>query len=417
MQVQQDRSGSDDLARTQTQDSLPLITNDQARRLLLARQGLADNPGRRLDKDGLLDLIEKLGFVQIDSINTVERAHHHILFCRNQTYRQKQLSHLIERDASLFENWTHDAAVIPCRFYPFWHRRFQREERRLAERFRLSRREGFEAYLAAVRGRIEREGPLMARDFGENGKKASGGWWDWHLEKVALEFLWRTGVLAVARRENFQKVYDLSERVIPCAQREERPSEEAFVDWSCRSALERLGFATHGELAAFWDMLAPAEAKAWCAAQRGRTIQEVLVEPADGGKPRPAFVPMGLIEALDDLPEPPARLRALNPFDPLIRDRKRLERIFGFHYRIEVFVPAAKRQYGYYVFPLLEGARLIGRIDMKHERLDGNRLAIKGLWLEPKVRMSRGRRQRLESELNRIRRFVGAESVDPLPDC
>ncbi len=405
------------MAKTQTANALPVITNSQARHLLLARQGLSDNPGRRLDKGGLLQLIEKLGFVQVDSINTVERAHHHILFCRNQTYRQKQLAHLIERDASLFENWTHDAAVIPCRFYPFWHRRFQREEQRLAVRWRISRCEGFEDYLSAVQRRIEREGPLMARDFGENGKKASGGWWDWHLEKVALEFLWRTGVLAVARRENFQKVYDLADRVIPRPHLDQRPSKEDFVDWSCRSALDRLGFATHGELAAFWDMLGPAEAKTWCRAQRGRTIQEVLVEPADGGKPRAAYVPLGLIEALDSLPEPPARVRTLNPFDPLIRDRNRLERIFGFRYRIEVFVPAPKRQYGYYVFPLLEGERLVGRIDMKHERQAGNRLAVKGLWLEPKVRMSRGRRQRLESELNRIRRFVGAESVDPLPEC
>ena len=103
------------------------------------------------------------------------------------------------------------------------------------------------------------------------------------------------------------------------------------------------------------------------------------------------------------MPEPPRRLRVLSPFDPLIRDRKRCARLFGFHYRIEVFVPAAKRRYGYYVFPLLEGDRLIGRLDMKHDR-DSGALTVKGLWLEPKVRLSTARKNRLEAELERQRR-------------
>ena len=115
-----------------------------------------------------------------------------------------------------------------------------------------------------------------------------------------------------------------------------------------------------------------------------------------------------MLEQLDDLPKPPPRIRALNPFDPVIRDRKRLERLFGFHYRIEVFVPAAKRQYGYYVFPLLEGDRFIGRIDMTHDARNGGVLKVTGLWLEPKVAMTQGREQKLHAELKRIQRFVGA---------
>ncbi len=109
-----------------------MISNRAARRLLLASSGLSDDPTRRLDDAALLDLIERMGFVQIDSIRTVERAHHHILFSRNQNYRREQLVRLIDGQASLFENWTHDAAIIPSRFYPFWRRRFERDRDRLA---------------------------------------------------------------------------------------------------------------------------------------------------------------------------------------------------------------------------------------------------------------------------------------------
>ena len=392
-----------------------LISNRAARRLLLASQGLSDDPTRRLDDAGLLDLIERMGFVQIDSIRTVERAHHHILFSRNQNYRREQLVRLIDGEASLFENWTHDAAIIPSRFYPFWRRRFERDRERLAERWRNRGRDGFEAYLSHVLERIGREGPLMARDFGEERKKGSGGWWDWHHEKTALEFLWRTGALAVARREGFQKVYDLPERVIPREHLDGLPSRGAFVDWKCRSALARLCFATPGELAAFWGTLSPAEAKAWCDREMGRAVTRVLVEPADGSKCRPAFAPSDILERLEDPPAPPPRIRALNPFDPLIRDRARLQRLFGFPYRIEVFVPAAKREYGYYVFPLLEGDRFIGRLDMKHERQDGGGLSVTGLWLQPGVAMTWTRRDKLQAELKRIQKFVGAEAVDIAP--
>ena len=393
----------------------PVISNRAARRLLLASQGLSDDPTRRLDDAGLLDLIERMGFVQIDSIRTVERAHHHILFSRNQNYRREQLVRLIDGEASLFENWTHDAAIIPSRFYPFWRRRFERDRKRLAERWRNWGRDGFEAYLSHVLERIGREGPLMARDFGEERKKGSGGWWDWHPEKTALEYLWRTGALAVARREGFQKVYDLPERVIPREHLDGLPSRGTFIDWNCRSALARLCFATPGELAAFWGALSPAEAKAWCGREMGRAVTRVLVEPADGSKCRPAFAPSDVLERLEDPPAPPPRIRALNPFDPLIRDRARLRRLFGFRYRIEVFVPAAKREYGYYVFPLLEGDRFIGRLDMKHERQNGGGLSVTGLWLDPGVAMTRSRRDKLQAELRRIQRFVGAESSEFAP--
>ena len=226
------------------------VTNKDARRLLLARQGLSAPPHRKLTLEGLHELIVQLGFVQLDSINTVERAHHQILFSRNQTYRHAQLKRLHERERALFENWTHDASVIPCRFYPYWQHRFARERERLKERWRKWRRDGFEDQIDDVLEQIRAHGPAMSRDLGKDGEKtaeaaAAGGdgWWDWHPSKTALEYHWRTGALAVCRRDGFQKVYDLTERVIPADHRGPPPSDEELVDWACDSALARLGLA------------------------------------------------------------------------------------------------------------------------------------------------------------------------------
>ncbi len=385
-----------------------LLSNAEARRIFLARQGLSAPPGRMLGKAGLLQLIHDIGFVQVDSIATVERAHHQILFSRNQTYRREHLAELLEEDGELFENWTHDASIIPSAFFRYWKHRFRREDETILERWRKWREPGFEEAFGETYERIASGGAVLSRELKAEDHK-SGGWWNWHPNKTALEYLWRTGKVGIARRENFQKVYDLVERVLPPHHHAPDVDHDAFVDWACRSALERLGFATHGEIAAFWALISPEEAKAWVEAHRDE-LRPVSIEPADGGKPRASHAFAGFPDSLGDIPEPPQRLRVLSPFDPLIRDRNRTERLFGYFYRIEVFVPEPKRQYGYYVFPLLEGDRLVGRIDMKADRKAGT-LDVRRLWWEPKVRASAGRMERLEAELARLAKFTGVEDV------
>lgn len=386
-----------------------LISNIQARHLFLERQGLCASLQKKLHNDALLAMIKNLGFVQVDSINTVARAHHMILFARNQTYRAEQLTYLLESERSLFEHWTHDAAVIPTEFYPYWQHRFQRDRERLLQRWRKWRREGFEEVFDKILDHVAQEGSTMARDIGSRRKKNTTGWWDWHPEKTALEFHWRTGNLSIARRNGFQKVYDLTRNVIPHRYRKKAVSETAFVDWACRSALTRLGIATPGEVTDFWNLVTRQEANAWCSKQlkTGKLI-EVLVAPAGDARPAKALAFADLPDRLVRLADPPDRVRVLSPFDPLIRDRKRCLRLFGFDYRIEVFVPSEKRQYGYYVFPLLEGARFIGRVDMKNEK---DVLNVTGLWLEPGIKLGKGRKAALDAELHRQRRFVGARSL------
>ncbi|MEX2518991.1 MAG: crosslink repair DNA glycosylase YcaQ family protein, partial [Paracoccaceae bacterium] len=249
-----------------------LMDNARARRLFLHRHALADAPtGKQSDAD-LLALIERLGFVQLDSIRWVERAHHMILFARNQTYRPEALKRLIERERALFENWTHDASVIPTRLFPYWRAAMEEKAPIVAARWEGYGRTGFQEQAEEILAEIARRGPCLSREMGADEVRSSGGWWDWNPSKIALEFLWRSGRLCIARREGFQKVYDLTENVIPGHHHGPAPNRAELVEWACAAALERLGFATTGELAAFWALVSPAEARDWATAngQAGR---------------------------------------------------------------------------------------------------------------------------------------------------
>jgi uncharacterized protein len=387
------------------------IAAEQARRLVLSLQGLAAPPRRRLTTDGVVDLIERLGFLQVDSISTVERAHHMILLARNRTYRPELLRRALEVEARLFEHWTYDvAAILPMRFYPYWKLRFERERHAVERRFRRWHGDAHQDELERVLHLVRARGPIMARDLAQARARPAGGWWDWHLGKTALEFLWRTGRLSIARRQNFQKVYDLAERVIPETVRHAEADHQALADWACRAALERLGVATPGELARFFGLVTIDEAKSWCERNLGGAATAAVVGSANAAPPRKLFARPDLEQLVACLPEPTARLRVLSPFDPLLRDRARLERLFAFDYRIEVFVPAGRRTYGYYVFPLLEGERLVGRLDLRAERAAGV-LKVNALWMEPGRRLTPARARRLDAELDRIRRFVGVDTV------
>jgi uncharacterized protein YcaQ len=386
------------------------IASADLRRVFLHLQGLSDQPGRRIDRNGVHEMIDRLGFVQVDSINTVTRAHHQILFSRNQTYREDQLTGLLERDRALFENWTHDASIIPAAAYPYWRHRFAREQKRLKARWTNWHGHDFHDEIERVHAHVRDNGPSRARDFDSERDRKEPGWWNWQPGKTALEYLWRCGEIAVTARENFAKIYDLSERVIPSGHFGEQVSQADFIDWACRSALEKLGVATHGEIAAFYDLVTPDESKTWCTQERGRSILPVEIATEAGGKPRAAFARADIREVIDAAPEPPARMRVLSPFDPVLRDRKRAERLFGFAYRIEVFVPAPKRTYGYYVFPLLEKDRLVGRVDMICRRAEGV-LEVTAFWPEKGVRLGEGRLARLEAELARMARFTGMDRV------
>ncbi len=391
-------------------NAIPLLPNTLARRLFLHRHALAEVPAGPAKGTALCDLIDRIGFVQVDSINTVERAHHMILWSRRTAYRPAALKRLAEKDRALFEHWTHDASILPIAVFPHWKHRFARANDRLRHHWHRWFTDGYEAQLDTILNRIAAEGPVSSTEVGE-GEERRGGWWEWHPSKTALEWLWRTGKLSVTRREGFRKYYDLTERVIPDAHRLPDIPPQDHTDWACSTALDRLGFATTGELQAYWNAITPDEAKAWAKAElAARRLIEIDVEGADG-KPRRSLARPDLPDHAATLPPASNRLRILSPFDPALRDRARAERLFGFFYRIEVFVPEAKRQYGYYVFPVMEGERLIGRIDAKAFR-DQSTLRVRAYWPETRQTLPKQRLARLQAELDRLASLAGCDKVE-----
>ena len=362
----------------------------------------------------LAHLIDRLGFVQLDSINTVERAHHMILWSRRQGYRPDALKRLHEVDRAVWEHWTHDAAILPIRLHRYWQHNFPRREARMRANWGKWFRPGYEPQLDTMLARIAADGPVSTSDVGAGEARGSGGWWDWNPSKTALEWLWHTGRLAVTRRDGFQKIYDLAERVIPAEHLEAAPEAEV-VDWACGAALDRLGFGDLGEIRRFWGVVTVAEVRGWAvAALRQGGVVEVEVEGAAGQTKRVLARP-DVFAAAALAPEPIGRVRVLSPFDPALRDRERAEFLFGFSYRIEVFVPEAKRRYGYYVFPVLEGDRVIGRVDVKAFR-EASALRVRGFWPEAGVRMGAGRLARLEAEMGRLAAFAGCDRVEYLDE-
>ncbi len=376
-----------------------------------SRDGLPD-PGGLRGADWVRAAVRRLGFVQVDPIAVVARAHDQVLFARNTAYRPAHLVQALEKDRTLFENWTHDAAILPVEAFPYWRHYMARFKR-------YEVHPGYERYFAAAteeskalaRRHVKKRGVTRAREIASEKR-------DWGdvtfpvptVAKITLEYLWRTGEMAVAGRAGQEKTYDLAARVIPEDCFKLSVSKSDYVDWACRESLRRLGAGTAAQIAHFFDAVSTEQARAWCSAREGRELTSVTIELADRSTSRPVYAFHDWAQRVDDVPNAPGKLRFLSPFDPLIHDRNRTRKIFGFDYAVEIFVPARKRKYGYYVLPILEGERFVGRIDLKLDRKKA-RLDVLGLWWEPRVKVTARRRRRLQRQLERQAKFAGVEEV------
>lgn len=378
------------------------IPNRQARWLWLQAQGLSSAPTGPLD---LPETIRRLGFVQLDTIQNVTRAHHHILWSRNQNYREPMLDRLLGRDRAVFEHFTHDASVLPIEYYPMWQRQFRRLGAKVAGHasFRKALKE---IGRDQIMERITREGPLSTHAF-ETRVEGARQMWDRPPHKRVLDQLWYAGDLATSHRKNFAKYYDLAERVIPARHRQAAHEDAIQIDWLCRNALDRLAFASLGEIQRFWGAVDAKEVRSW--SQSVRDLVPVKLESHDRTW-RDALAPADIEARLSGVAPPTSRLRIINPFDPAVRDRNRLSALFGFAYRNEMFVPAAQRLWGYYVYPILEGDRFVGRIEIRADRTAGH-LRVTQFWPEPGVRWPDARQAKLAAELARLARLIGVSDI------
>jgi uncharacterized protein YcaQ len=335
-----------------------------ARRIALAAQGFADpRPSTDVGVRQLRRATERLAVVQIDSVNVLSRAHYLPFFSRLGSYPRAALDDLTARRHAVFEYWAHEASFLPVRLHPFLRWRMAAaEEHAWGNMVRLQRERP--GYVAEVLDRVRATGPLKASDLDEPRPDRPGAMWNWHAGKVALEWLFFTGAITATHRTTaFEKVYDVTERVLPAdVLQTPTPDPLDAVRELVRTAARALGVATERDLRDYFRL-------------RPEAARRAIAELADAGELQPVEVAgWGAPAWLDPAARRPRWVRAralLSPFDSLVWERPRVERIFDFRYRIEIYTPAAKRVHGYYVLPFLLGDRIVGRVDLKADRKDG----------------------------------------------
>ncbi len=346
-----------------------------ARRIALAAQGFGGP--RSAGSVGVRQLsrtVDRLAVVQIDSVNVLSRSHYLPAFSRLGPYPRAALDALSNRRHDVFEYWAHEASFLPVRLQPFLRWRMAAAEQHAWGNMVRLQRERPE-YVSEVLDRVREAGPVRASELIEPRPDRPGSMWNWHAGKVALEWLFFTGALtARARTAGFERVYDLTERVLPPeVVQAPTPDRDDAVRELVRTAARALGVATETDLRDYFR-LPPADARA-AVAELAEAGELVPVEVAGWG--RPAW--------LDPQARRPRWIRAralLTPFDSLVWERPRVERIFGFRYRLEIYTPAAKRVHGYYVLPFLLGDQLVGRVDLKADRQAGV-LRVQAAFAEP----------------------------------
>ncbi|MTD40523.1 hypothetical protein GIX45_18230 [Erwinia sp. CPCC 100877] len=377
-----------------------------ARRLHLAAQGLLLKPRRTAGPQALLSAISRMSLLQIDTIHVVARSPYLVLFSRLGFYPMRWLDEALAR-GDLIEYWAHEACFLPRQDFVLVRHRMLEPEK-MGWKYQGQWMREHQQEIEALLSHIENHGPVRAADF-EHPCRESRGWWDWKPHKRHLEGLFTDGRLMVRERRNFQRVYDLTHRVMPDWRDDRdllpRPeAERRMLENSARS----LGIFRPAWLADYYRLRHVALASLLDEWRQRRKIIPVDVEGLGE-----MWVHHSLAPLLDRARS--GRLRAthgavLSPFDPVVWDRKRVLQLFGFRYRLECYTPAAKRQYGYFVLPLLWCGELVGRMDARMVRRDGV-LEIIGLWLEPQVRVGLPLALGMQKIVSDFARWQGATRI------
>ena len=392
-----------------------MLTAGQARALQLAAQGLLQPLRRRPRRDDVVSAVGRMRLLQIDTIHVVARSPYLVLHARLGDYPTNWLDEALAA-GKLAECWAHEATLVGASDIG-WHRAWRAQRlQHWAQRHALRVQHEHRAEMDALLDRIRANGPVRAADFTRAPGSVAGkpGWWEWKPEKRWLEACFALGELMVARRDNFQRVYDLAERVLARLDPPLDPSTATAEPLTVRQhfiadTVRALGITTTAWIADY-HRLKPAVGEQELAPllERG----ELLAQAVQGWK-TPGYVHRDHADALDKARQ--GRLRAthtalLSPFDPLVWDRARASAMFDFDYTLECYVPAAKRRYGYYVLPILHRGQLIGRLDAKAHRADGV-FEIKALFLQPGIAVAPRLVQALADTIRDTARWHGTPQV------
>lgn len=381
---------------------MPDLSNEEARRIALFAQGFHRvRPKREPNLDDMRQVISDLGLIQIDTVNVLARAHYLPFFSRLGPYRDRMLDELTYEHRELFEYWGHAASFIPMVLYPaFRHRMEMRKGSRRAKWLKEIEDE-FPGFIDAVLNETRERGPISVSDLSDSGGR-TGPWWGLSRGKMALEWHFDLGNLAVSDRKNFTRYYDAPEKVIPT---EHLEAPALSVEDSHRQMLmlsvKSHGIGTARDLADYYRVGILSARERLSELVSSGQLREVAVEGWDD---------IAYIAPDTDVPSERSSARALiSPFDSLVWERDRTERMFGFRYRIEIYVPEPKRQFGYYVLPFLMDEELVARVDLKADRHKG-RLLVQSAHIE-EGRDKGAVSEALAAELTDMARWLGLSRV------
>jgi uncharacterized protein YcaQ len=357
-----------------------------ARQVMLAAQGLDRLPDRPAVKLDVLDRVRRMGVLQIDTIHVIERSPYLVLWSRLGDYRRLWLDELLAEGA-LFEYWAHAACFLPIEDYPLYRRLMLDaiQNKTWPVKWAVKWSQENSQVIERVRTHVRQKGAVRSAEF-ENKNRPSGGWWNWKEEKDALEALLLTGELMIARRQNFQRVYDLRERVLPGWDDTALPSTDELRRAFTLRTVNALGIALPAWVPDYYRQ--PKKGMPQWLEQLA--AEGLLLRAGLEGFEGPAYLHpdrYALLEQAASGSLEPTLTTLLSPFDPLVWDRQRARDLFDFDYTIECYTPAAKRRYGYFNLPILHRDRLVGRLDPKAHRAQGL-FEIKALHLEPDVPVS-----------------------------
>jgi uncharacterized protein YcaQ len=381
------------------------ISEKTARRLALHAQLLDGRTGIGKGKEGVAQAIGHLGYVQIDTIAVIERAHHHTLWTRVPGYRPEHLHQAHAVDRTVFEYWGHAASFLPMSDYRFYIP-MMRGFRDPKGAWYKGWGDRYGGHLEPVLKRIRAEGPKAARDFENPAGKGKGPWWDWKPAKAALEMLFWRGELMIRERSGFERVYDLTERVLPAGTDTREPAPDELGRFIVRRALGALGVAGEKEIR---DHIRIGDRNVVAHAPREMLAAAEIVRLAVEGDGGAAYALPGALEQAGRFRAQMPRVRLLSPFDNLVISRSRLKGRFGFDYTLECYVPKHKRNHGYFVLPILFGEDIVGRLDPKADRKE-KKLLVRRLALEPGADAD-GLLPGLGRALGEFARFNGCEKV------
>ena len=370
----------------------------EARKLVLGRQ-LYRGGNSQYPKKRLLAVIEQLGYIQIDTISIVERAHKHVLWTRMPEYRNEMLDELIDKDKKVFEFWDHAAAYMPMKHFRFTLPRKEMYARKYKDWEKKNQK-----LLNLIIDRITAEGPLQSRDFEETKKR--GLWWDWKPAKEGLEYLFHTGRLVAKARKSFQKVYDIPERSLPGNIVLTVPSDEELSEHLILKSINANGISSEKELTYLRHHNRAATKHTLNRLLEEKKIVGVNIKETEGEKYYSTKKVLGSLSTYSA----DTGVHILSPFDNMVIQRKRLQDLFGFDYLIECYVPAPKRKYGYFCLPVLYGDKFAGRIDTKADRKSGKFIIINEFW-EKGFNPGGDFTEKYHSKLKELAEFSGCSEI------